>query len=91
VLVVFRGAITKADWSHVASSTFFKAENPIPEDFDGKPAKIDIHGGFYRYLFRVRQDTGTKKYVSEENISIMQNVFSPHDPCLVLQVSCASV
>ena len=66
VLVVFRGAITKADWSHATEAKFVHDRNPIREDFDGKPDEIDVHGGFHKYLFRVRQDTKTKKYVSSE-------------------------
>ena len=59
VLVVFRGAITRQDWATVTYVHQTKVKNPIPDDFDGKPATVNIHSGFYRYLFRVRKDTGT--------------------------------
>ena len=36
--------------------------NPIEEDYENKSAKIDVHAGFHRYLFRIRKDTGTRKY-----------------------------
>ena len=39
-----------------------KAKNPIEEDFEGKPDHIKYHSGFYRYLFRKREDSGTTKY-----------------------------
>lgn len=62
VLVVFRGAITRQDWATVTHVHQIKVKNPITEDFVGKPAKVNLHAGFYRYLFRVRQDTGTTKF-----------------------------
>jgi hypothetical protein len=39
-----------------------KVENPIEEDYQDKSPYIDVHTGFYRYLFRIRKDTGTRKY-----------------------------
>jgi predicted lipase len=62
VLVVFRGAITKQDWNKAFSSQFSYAPNPIEEDFEDKSAEIDMHRGFYEYLFRVRKDTHTTKF-----------------------------
>lgn len=37
-------------------------DNPIEENYENKKDKIDVHAGFYRYLFRIRKDTGTRKY-----------------------------
>eukprot|EP00977_Amphora_coffeiformis_P016504 scaffold5126_cov190-Amphora_coffeaeformis.AAC.1 len=62
VLVVFRGAITRQDWATVTYVHQTRVKNPIAEDFVNKPAKVNLHTGFYRYLFRVRQDTGTTKF-----------------------------
>lgn len=58
VIVVFRGAITKTDWTKAMDYNFATASNPV----EGGPATIKLHNGFYSYLFRKRQDTGTTKY-----------------------------
>ena len=42
VLVVFRGAITKADWNAVSSFSFAKIDNPVKEDYDGKKEQIGV-------------------------------------------------
>jgi len=39
-----------------------KVDNPIEEEYQHKTSTIDVHAGFYRYLFRLRKDTGTRKY-----------------------------
>ena len=62
VLVVFRGAITKADWNHGFDAAFKRTPNPIQEDYPNKLDYIRVHRGFYRYLFRQRKDTNTSKY-----------------------------
>jgi hypothetical protein len=62
VLVVFRGAITRADWSHAYDSNLRNYSNPIAEEYKGKTKKIRLHNGFHRYLFRERKDTGTTKF-----------------------------
>jgi predicted lipase len=69
LLVVFRGAITKQDWSKAMDAEQKKVKNPISEDFDGRPAKIGIYNGFYEYLFRVRKDTGTTKFDEIVNLA----------------------
>jgi len=70
VLVVFRGAITKQDWSRaVESRNFSSVQNPIEEDYDDKTATIDVSSGFYQYLFRVRKDTDTTKYDEIANMA----------------------
>ncbi len=61
-MVVFRGAITTADWKHTRDFNFFKAPNPIEENFQGKKEYITFHSGFYNYIFRRRKDTNTTKY-----------------------------
>eukprot|EP00956_Cyclotella_meneghiniana_P032210 scaffold87397_cov70-Cyclotella_meneghiniana.AAC.21 len=58
VIVVFRGAITKTDWTKAMDYNFATAANPVK----GGPATVKLHNGFYSYLFRKRQDTGTTKY-----------------------------
>ena len=58
VIVVFRGAITKTDWTKAMDYNFATATNPV----EGGPATVKLHNGFYSYLFRKRQDTGTTKY-----------------------------
>ena len=68
VLLVFRGAITRADWGHAGKMDLKKVENPIQEDFPSKSKHIKVHNGFYRFLFRVRKDTGTRKYDEIANI-----------------------
>jgi len=62
VLVVFRGAITRQDWSHAFDSNLREVPNPITEEYEGKIPNIRLHHGFYRYLFRERKDTRTTKY-----------------------------
>ena len=42
VLVVFRGAITKADWQSVRKISFTSVANPVKEDFPGKAKKIRV-------------------------------------------------
>lgn len=70
VLVVFRGAITSEDWSRaVQSRNFIEVPNPIGEDYEGKSDTINMAVGFYQYLFRVRKDTGTKKYDEIANLA----------------------
>jgi len=61
VLVFFRGAITRADWSAASDWNQFPAKNPVKEDYEGKSETIGISRGFRNYLFRKRQDTGTRK------------------------------
>jgi len=62
VLVVFRGAITRQDWSHAFDSNLREVPNPITEEYEGKIPNVRLHHGFYRYLFRERKDTRTTKY-----------------------------
>lgn len=62
VIVLFRGAKTKQDWSKAMDFELCHLPNPIRDDFAGKPASIDLHSGFWRYLQRKRKDTGTTKY-----------------------------
>ncbi|GKY91909.1 hypothetical protein MPSEU_000162500 [Mayamaea pseudoterrestris] len=62
LLVVFRGAITKQDWSKAMDAEQKRVKNPITEDFEDRPSTIGIYQGFHAYLFRVRKDTGTTKY-----------------------------
>ncbi|KAL9180213.1 hypothetical protein ACHAXT_008183 [Thalassiosira profunda] len=62
VLVVFRGAITRADWSHGFDAAMKKGTNPVKDEYEGKKSYLKIHRGFYTYLFRVRKDTQTRKY-----------------------------
>ena len=62
VMVVFRGAITKSDWSHAFDYTRCKAPNPITQNYRNKKPYIRAHRGFYSYLFTQRKDTGTNKY-----------------------------
>ena len=63
MLVVFRGAITRQDWSRaVESRNFSRVQNPITEEYEDKTDTINVSAGFYQYLFRVRKDTGTTKY-----------------------------
>ena len=62
VVVVFRGAITRADWSHAFDSKTNRCENPVSDSYVGKGEYIRVHRGFYKYLFRIRKDTSTTKY-----------------------------
>jgi hypothetical protein len=62
VVVVFRGAITRADWSHAFDSKTNRCENPVSDSYAGKGEYIRVHRGFYKYLFRIRKDTSTTKY-----------------------------
>mmetsp|Transcript_48894 Transcript_48894/g.72649 ORF Transcript_48894/g.72649 Transcript_48894/m.72649 type:complete len:707 (+) Transcript_48894:107-2227(+) len=63
IMVLFRGAITKADWGHAFDAKLKKIPNPILPTFTDKHSSIKISNGFYRYLFRKRKDTGTNKYI----------------------------
>ena len=62
VLVVFRGATTRADWSHGFDAAMKKGHNPVKEEYEGKKPFIRYHRGFYTYLLRMRKDTQTRKY-----------------------------
>lgn len=62
VLVVFRGAITRADWNHGLDAAMKKGHNPVKDTYEGKKSFLKIHRGFYTYLFRTRKDTSTRKY-----------------------------
>jgi len=62
VYLVFRGATTYSDWDHSIHWTTTKVVNPIDSDYPNKCEHIKLHGGFYRYLFRVRKDTKSTKY-----------------------------
>ena len=66
VLLVFRGAITRADWGHAGKMDLKRVANPIQGD--GLSKHIKVHNGFYRFLFRKRKDTGTRKYDEIANI-----------------------
>jgi len=58
VTVIFRGAITTKDWTKALDFMLVTVPNPI----DGGSQTVDLHRGFYSYLFRRRKDTGTTKY-----------------------------
>ena len=62
VLVVFRGATTRADWNHGFDAAMKKGPNPIKDIYEGKKPLLKFHRGFYTYLFRTRKDTSTRKY-----------------------------
>lgn len=62
VLVVFRGAITRADWNAGFDAAMKKTSNPVKEAYEGKKAFMRIHRGFFKYMFRTRKDTSTRKY-----------------------------
>lgn len=62
VLLSFRGASSKSDWAHAFDTKDTSTSNPIKEDYPKKPRNIQLHGGFHKYLFRVRKDTDTTKY-----------------------------
>jgi len=58
VQVVFRGAITQADWNHAYDLRLRVVANPVKQDFKGRRKTIEVYHGFYRYLFRPRKDSG---------------------------------
>jgi len=62
VLVVFRGATTRADWNHGFDAAMKKTQNPVKDTYEGKKQIVTIHRGFHTYLFRTRKDTSTRKY-----------------------------
>ena len=62
VFVIFRGATTYSDWEHSLYWSAAKVDNPVEQDYPGKCNQIKLHGGYYRYLFRRRKDTGSTKY-----------------------------
>jgi len=62
VLLAFRGAYTRADWSHVLDCKVKATSNPIDEDYPDRSENIKLHSGIHRYIFRVRKDTNTTKY-----------------------------
>lgn len=67
VLVVFRGAITKADWQTVSQISLQSIPNPVA-DMPGT-SELLVFSGFYRYLFRKRKDTNTTKYDEIANLA----------------------
>ena len=56
--MIFRGAITAKDWQKALDFMLVTVPNPI----EGESPTVDLHRGFYSYLFRKRKDTGTTKY-----------------------------
>jgi pimeloyl-ACP methyl ester carboxylesterase len=62
VLLSFRGAFTKADWTHAKDIKFTSTGNPVEDSYPGRPNTIKLHSGFHKYLFRIRKDTSTTKY-----------------------------
>ena len=62
VFCIFRGCFTKSDWQHAFDFSFTSTSNPIAEDYPRRTKNVKIHGGYHKYLFRVRRDTGTTKY-----------------------------
>ncbi len=62
VLVLFRGATTRADWNHAFDASMKRGHNPVEDDYEGKTPYLKVHSGFYTYLFRIRKDTHTRKY-----------------------------
>lgn len=62
VLVLFRGATTRADWNHAFDASMKRGHNPVKDDYEGKTSYLKVHSGFYTYLFRIRKDTHTRKY-----------------------------
>lgn len=69
VLVVFRGAITSADWKQISHFSFESIENPVKDAYEGRKERLRVFSGFYRYLFRRRKDTGTTKYSEIANLA----------------------
>lgn len=69
MLVVFRGAITKQDWSKAIDYELRQIKNPVADDFERKPKRVGVHNGFYQYLFRLRKDTRTTKYDEIANMA----------------------
>lgn len=70
MLVVFRGAITRQDWSRAVESRHLRnISNPIFEHYEDKTSTIAVSSGFYDYLFRRRKDTGTVKFDEIANIA----------------------
>jgi len=62
VICIFRGCFTKTDWQRAFDFNFTSTSNPITEDYPRRTKNVKIHGGYHKYLFRVRRDTGTTKY-----------------------------
>ena len=62
VFCSFRGCYTRTDWKRAWQWTFTSTSNPILEDYKGRTKNLKLHGGYHKYLFRVRKDTGTTKY-----------------------------
>jgi hypothetical protein len=62
VVLAFRGAYTKSDWSHLVDMKTTATSNPIFEDYEDRPDTIKLYKGLHRYIFRIRKDTGTTKY-----------------------------
>ena len=62
VFCSFRGCYTRTDWKRAWQWTFTSTSNPILDDYKGRTKNLKLHGGYHKYLFRVRKDTGTTKY-----------------------------
>ena len=63
VLLAFRGCYTRSDWAHAFATQDTATSNPIKKGaYPNWPKNIRVHGGFHKYLFRVRKDTGSTKY-----------------------------
>jgi hypothetical protein len=73
VLVLFRGATTRADWNHAFDASMKRGHNPVKDDYEGKTSYLKVHSGFYTYLFRIRKDTHTRKYDEIANKGVSNN------------------
>lgn len=62
VMVLFRGCKTSKDWEIAFKRGMMTVANPIQDNYKGKNKDVNLHVGFYEYLFRVRKDTGKNKY-----------------------------
>jgi hypothetical protein len=62
VFCAFRGCFTRTDWKRAWQWTFTSTSNPITEEYKGRTKNLKINGGYHKYLFRARKDTGTTKF-----------------------------
>lgn len=61
VTVVFRGSVTQQDFLTDSKSAQKKLDNPLASFMEEAPPQIQIHTGFYQYLFAKDKDDKKKR------------------------------
>merc|ERR1719223_353706 len=62
ITVVFRGSVTTTDFMTDAKIVHKNVENPVRKTLPNASETVDIHTGFYEYLFKLNKETKKTRY-----------------------------